>query len=166
MYNKRGKAICRSAAGRACKFKLTWNYEDVSILLPVIGPVSTSAVADRKPRCLFADLLVLPLVLVYLGQRVLHALLLQSLRQFCHRKPGCTAHDELLQRVVYEFVLFLRANQKDTNLRNALQSKTEKAIKLKNFSLTRGFRWRFIETKPSRTKLSMSPRLLCRSLFR
>lgn len=58
------------------ELKLTWNYQDVSILLPVIGSVSTGAIADCKTRSLLANLLVLSLVLVHLSYWVLHALLL------------------------------------------------------------------------------------------
>lgn len=98
---------------RARECKLTRNYENVPVLLPVVSPMSTGAVADRETRRLFADLLVLSLILVHLGYRILHALLLQSLRQFGHGKPRCAAHDELLQRVVYEFVLFLSCRTRE-----------------------------------------------------
>lgn len=99
------------AAGRArvetVQLKLTWYYQDVSILLPIISPMSTGAIADCKTRRLFANLLIFSLIFVHFSYRILYALLLQTLRQFCHRKPRCTAHDELLERVVHEFVLFL-----------------------------------------------------------
>lgn len=88
--------------------KLTWNYQDVSVLLPVVGPVPAGAVSDREARRLLTDLLVFPLILVHLGYRVLYALLLQPLRQLRHGEPRGAAHHVLLQRVVYEFVLFLR----------------------------------------------------------
>lgn len=116
---KDGKSICAreewlfvETAGRARRhapfeIKLTWNYQDVSVLLPVVGPVSTGTVSDREARSLLADLLVLPLILVHLGYRVLYALLLQPLRQLRDGKPRRAAHHELLERVVYEFVLFL-----------------------------------------------------------
>lgn len=108
-------AVCRGLGGRGSagearapfEIKLTWNYQDVSVLLPVVGPVPTGAVSDREARGLLADLLVLALILVHLGYRVLHALLLQPLRQLRHREPRCAAHHILLQCVVDEFVLFL-----------------------------------------------------------
>lgn len=62
------------------ELKLTRNYQDVPILLPVIGPVSTSAIADCETRRLLANLLIFSLVFVHLSYRVLYALLLQTLR--------------------------------------------------------------------------------------
>lgn len=117
-----GKSICAheewlfvGTAGRSnarenasFEMKLTWNYQDVSVLLPVVGPVPAGAVSDREARRLLTDLLVFPLILVDLGYRVLYALLLQPLRQLRHGEPRGAAHHILLQRVVYEFVLFLR----------------------------------------------------------
>lgn len=58
------------------KLKLTWNYQNVSILLPIIGPVSTGAIADRETRRLLANLLILSLVFVHLSYRVFYTLLL------------------------------------------------------------------------------------------
>lgn len=113
-----GKSICAheewlfvGTAGRSIasfEMKLTWNYQDVSVLLPVVGPVPAGAVTDREARRLLTDLLVFPLILVHLGYRVLYALLLQPLRQLRHGEPRGAAHHVLLQRVVDEFVLFLR----------------------------------------------------------
>ena len=31
---------------------LTWNYEDISILVPVVGPVAGGAVTDGEPQSL------------------------------------------------------------------------------------------------------------------
>lgn len=58
------------------ELKLTWNYQNVSILLPVVGSVSTGAIADRETRRLLANLLILSLVFVHLSYRVLYTLLL------------------------------------------------------------------------------------------
>lgn len=58
------------------ELKLTWNYQDVSILLPVIGPMSTGAIADCKTRRLLANLLIFSLVFVQFSYRVLYTLLL------------------------------------------------------------------------------------------
>lgn len=86
---------------------LTRHDEDVPVLLAVVGPVAAGAVAYREARRLLANLLILPLVLVNLRYRVLLALLLQPRRQLRDREPRRAAHDELLQRVVHEFVLIL-----------------------------------------------------------
>lgn len=61
------------------KLKLTWHHQDVSVLLPIVGPVSAGAVTDRETRRLLANLLILPLVLVHLGYGILYAFLLQAL---------------------------------------------------------------------------------------
>lgn len=105
-----GPPVGRSVAWENAFFemKLTWNYQDVSVLLPVVGSVPASAVTDREARRLLADLLVLTLILVYFGYRVLYALLLQPLRQLRHGEPRGAAHYVFLQSVIYEFVLFLR----------------------------------------------------------
>lgn len=65
-------------AGLLAKLKLTWHHQDVSVLLPIVGPVPAGAVADRETRRLLANLLILPLVLVHLGYGILYAFLLQA----------------------------------------------------------------------------------------
>ena len=77
--------------------------------------MAAGAIAYREARRLLADLLVLPLVLVHLRYRILLALLLQPHRQLRHGEPRRAADDELLQRVVDEFVLFLG----DTEIRGS-----------------------------------------------
>lgn len=56
---------------------LTWNAQNVTILLAVIATMTSSAVSDGEPRGLLADLSVLLLILVKLRGGILHALLLQ-----------------------------------------------------------------------------------------
>lgn len=69
--------------------------------------MAAGTVADGEAGRLLADLGILALVRVHLGERILEAFLLQPLRQLLHRKPRIAADNELLQRVVYEFVLVL-----------------------------------------------------------
>lgn len=57
--------------------------------------------------CVDIYYLVLPLVLVEFRLGVLHGFLFQFLRQLFDREPREPAQHELLQRVVYEFVLVL-----------------------------------------------------------
>lgn len=62
------------------ELKLTWNYQDVSVLLSIVGSVSTGAIADCETRRLLTNLLILSLVFVHLSYRVLYTFLLQTLR--------------------------------------------------------------------------------------
>lgn len=62
------------------ELKLTWNYQDVSILLPIVGSVSTGAITDCETRRLLTNLLILSLVFVHLSYRILYTFLLQTLR--------------------------------------------------------------------------------------
>lgn len=91
--------------------KLTRHDQHVSVLFSVIGSVASGAVPDRKTRRLLTNLLIFPLIFIHLSYWVFYTFLLETLRQFRDRKPRRTAHHELLQRIVHEFILFLHNNE-------------------------------------------------------
>lgn len=90
--------------------KLTRHDQHIPVLFSVIGSVAPGAIPDRKTRRLLTNLLILPLIFIHLSYWVFYTFLLETLRQFRDRKPRGTAHHELLQRIVYEFILFLHNN--------------------------------------------------------
>lgn len=90
--------------------KLTRHDQHVPVLFSVIGSVAPGAVPDRKTRRLLTNLLILPLIFIHLSW-VFYTFLLETLRQFRDRKPRGTAHHELLQCIVHEFILFLHNNE-------------------------------------------------------
>lgn len=73
-------------------YKLTWNYQHITIFLPIVTPMASSAISYGEPWGLLADLLIFLLILIKLGHGIPLGLLLQSLRKFGDREPGYSAY--------------------------------------------------------------------------